>query len=841
MTSTNIKPGERVMEMIKTRHNFPASLLSAIIISLFFAASAFANGKVVSVTMSPSTPNFGDLVQITVTYCSQLYNSEYIAIAISSSPTKSSADLSANGQIFVVSVQGVDVATALPDGGSPGGPIGWLANANPNGGTSNCTDCQPQAGSLHTNVYSVHIPPASDFPGCNISQLYVHVALKDANMNAGDWLASGDTGACSAEPLPVSWTMGTQAKGFTMSKTTEGEVQAAGDLVLYSINYTYWNGQLTLTDTIPGGGDLQLVSFGPTGMTGGTVTGPVIGATSGSFSWALPDRTGMPGTASGTVWMLYRETANPPTMGKNYANNAQGTMSGVANQNAVANCIVGQAAITIKKAQSEANPNYGDMITYYLTYNVNGMQLVAYQSIDDLPLGTYGSMAGTTGTAPPGWQFAPQNGVNGLWTISDACNTGDRIITGQVDTVSTYPGLLYQGVAGTALCSGIIYGEAYINPGTYEGADALMFFRNDGVVGGKAYALVISVDKNIGGYTGGNIDFQACTPTCLWPVPTIIGGNPVITSNKWWSMKVWIDPANQYHFRAKAWPRGSPEPAGYQIDWTDPNGAANGMDCTNGTAWKAGFGEQGGDVSSGWVQDSYNNFEIFNPRVSASTVVWDTVPNAVGGTSDGSVTYVGSQGPYVFAGNAQVTKWNLGSVSNEGGTFTWWGTVNTCNPITNQGFINGAAPEVAQSSNKVVAVPYCAPETGITKTASVTQAGMGDIITWTITYCNDGVGDIANYVITDPMPSGMSFLGCTNGCTSGGGIVTWNIGLLPKGTCNQVVKWWGAVTAIPCNPLGPKEYFAVVPDIITLVEKEILNRYSADTLRKDLYLLKGDD
>jgi uncharacterized repeat protein (TIGR01451 family) len=823
MTSTNTKPDERVKEMNKTRHNFPASFLSTIIISLFFAVSAYANGKVVSVTMSPATPNFGDLVQITVTYCSQLYNSEYIAIAISSSPTKSSADLSANGQIFVVSVAGVDVATALPDGGNPGTAIGYLANANPNGGTSNCTDCQPQAGSLHTIVYSVHIPPASDYPGCNVSQLYIHVALKDANMNAGDWLGSGDTGACSAEPIPVSWTMGTQPKGFTMSKTTEGEVQAVGDLVLYSINYTYWNGKLTLTDTIPGGGDLQLVSFGPTGMTGGTVTGPVIGATSGSFSWALPDRTGMPGVASGTVWMLYKETANPPTMGKNYANSAQGTMTGVTTQNAVANCIVGQAAITITKAQSEANPNYGDMITYYLTYNVNGMQLVAYQSFDDLALGTYGSMIGLTGSPPTGWQFASQNGVNGDWTISDACNTGDRIITGQVNTTSTYPGLLYSGITGSALCSGIVYGEAYINPETYEGADALMFFRNDGVVGGKAYAVVISVDKNIGGYTGGNIDFQACTPACVWPVPNIIGGNPAITSNKWWDIKVWIDPANQYHFQAKAWPRGSPEPAGYQIDWTDLNGAANGMSCSNGTQWKAGFGEQGGDTASPYVQDSYNNFEIFNPRVSASTVVWDTVPNAVAGVSDGSVTYVGQQGPYAVVSNGpSLVSWNLGSVSNEGGTFTWWGTVNTCNPITNQGFINGAAPEVAQASNKVVAVPYCAPETGITKTASVTHAAMGDIITWTITYCNDGVGDIANYVITDPMPSGMSFLGCTPACTSGGGTVTWNIGLLPKGTCNQVVKWWGAVTTIPCNPLGPKEYFAVVPDIRILVEKEIL-------------------
>ncbi len=796
-------------------------LIIITLMASFSLIHAAGGGKVISVTMNPATANFGDLVQITVTYCAQLYNSEYIAIAISSSPTKSSADLSANGQIFVVSVAGVDVATALPDGGNPGGAIGWLANANPNGGATNCQDCQPQNGKIFTNTYSVHIPPASDYPGCNISQLYIHVALKDANMNAPDWLAAGDTGACNSEPSPVSWTMGTQAAGFTMSKTTEGEVQAQNDLVLYSINYTYWNGTLTLTDTIPAPvGDLQLVAFGPTGMTGGTVTGPALGSTTGNFTWTLPNRTGMPGTAAGTVWMLYKELKNPPTMGTNYANNAHGTMPGgtPASLNAVANCIVGQAAITITKTQSEANPNYGDVLTYYLTYNVNGMQLVAYQSFDDLATGVYGSMAGETGSPPTGWQFDPQNGVNGQWTISDACNTGDRIITGQVDTASTYPGLLYQGITGNALCSGIVYGEAYINPGTYEGADALMFFRNDGAVGGKAYALVISVDKNIGGYTGGNIDFQACVPGCIWPNPTPIGANPAITSNKWWCMKVWIDPANQYHFQAKAWPRGDPEPAGYQIDWTDPNGAAEGMDCNNGTQWKAGFGEQGGDVSSGWVQDSYNNFQIFNPRVSSSTVVWDTVPN----NSDGSITYVGQQGPYPYVGNASVAKWNLGNISNEGGTFTWWGTVNTCNNITNQAFINGASPAVAQSSNIVVAVPVCpTPVIELIKTANPsTPVKVGDTVTFTLSACNYSTSTttVNPFTIWDTIPSCITYINATGAFTKTGSLLNWTFPALTPGggspsgsACTGNVTWWGTVNSAAGCMINMRDYFASYP------------------------------
>jgi uncharacterized repeat protein (TIGR01451 family) len=426
-------------------------------------------------------------------------------------------------------------------------------------------------------------------------------------------------------------------------------------------------------------------------------------------------------------------------------------------------------------------------------------------------------MSDETGAPPTGWQFEPQNGVNGNWTISDACNTGDRIITGQVNSTSTYPGLLYTGITGSALCSGIVYGEAYINPETYEGADALMFFRNDGLAGGKAYAVVISVDKNIGGYTNGHIDFQACVPGCSWPTPAIIGGDPAITSNKWWSIKVWIDPANQYHFQAKAWPRGSPEPAGYQIDWTDPNGAANGMDCNNGTQWKAGFGEQGGDTPMPFVQDSYNNFEIFNPRTSAQTVVWDTVPN----NSDGSITYVGQQGPYPYSGNASVAKWTLGTISNEGGTFTWWGTVNTCNPITNQAFINGASPAVAQSSNIVVAIPICpTPVIELIKTANVTQAKVGDTVTFTLSACNYSTETttVNPFTIWDTIPSCITYIGATGTFTKIGSLLNWNFpaltpgGATPSGTaCTGNVTWYGTVNNAGGCMINMRDYFASYP------------------------------
>src|SRR5665811_1931512 len=122
-----------------------------------------------------------------------------------------------------------------------------------------------------------------------------------------------------------------------------------------------------------------------------------------------------------------------------------------------------------------------------------------------------------------------------------------------------------------------------------------------------------------------------------------------------------------------------------------------------------------------------------SPRTSASTIVWDTVPNAVAGASDGSVIYTGEQGPYPGSQAGGVVKFTLGSITDEGGTFTWWGKVNSCNPITNESWIGGTG-EVPQKSNQVVANPVCQPITGITKTASgANPAGLEDVITWTLT------------------------------------------------------------------------------------------------------------
>lgn len=61
----------------------------------------------------------------------------------------------------------------------------------------------------------------------------------------------------------------------------------------------------------------------------------------------------------------------------------------------------------------------------------------------------------------------------------------------------------------------------------------------------------------------------------------------------------------------------------------------------------------------------------------------------------------------------------------------------------------------------------------------------GENVTYTIAYNSLGPADAVNVVLTDNLPAGATFVGCTGGCV-GAGPVTWNIGNLAAGTGGAV-------------------------------------------------------
>ena len=92
--------------------------------------------------------------------------------------------------------------------------------------------------------------------------------MKDQQLAESEWVTRG-TDPCTSETL--SWNIPLFDPDFTVNKKVEGVLQQVGDLMVYSIDYSYQNGQLVITDTLPtppGGGALRIVSIGPVPFSG---------------------------------------------------------------------------------------------------------------------------------------------------------------------------------------------------------------------------------------------------------------------------------------------------------------------------------------------------------------------------------------------------------------------------------------------------------------------------------------------------------------------------------------------------------------------------------------------
>lgn len=761
-------------------------ILTTVLLLSLIAASLYAQPAITAVRLIPAAPGFGETFTLEVDFCAQKYNAIAMIAAVSSSSTFQNAQLSGSGQVFVVTKR---PGNPLVPSALPGEDFGLIVRGNWGGAApSNCSYCTGADGTTATARFNLTMPEKEAFPGCNVTDLNLLIRLRDSNMSEGEWITAANTCAAGSDKWnTTSWQIPLVPAFANVQKKADGVLQDVNDLLLYQIDYEYANQALTIRDTIPGGGSFTLIQAGPMGIWTGT---PAIGSTSGTLTWVLPNKTGQRGVTQGTVWFLLRMTTDiaDNTVIPNTANYT-GSVSGASSS--LTRITVGQPVINITKSQRSASVNYGDNVTYYLEYSINGSKLVAYQPFDDLALGVY------AGSSPPtGWRFdRPTLAANQSWEVFDECGTGDRQIRGHSPNFS-YPGLLYNGL-GSAFCTGIIVSDIKVTA-SYEGADALVFVRNNGVdgPGAIAYSVGLSVDRNFGTNPNGYIGFQRCVTTagpttnCVWPssADPAIGK---IETNRWYTMK--IEALSDYQFRAKVWAKGDPEPSAWDVTYTDGAPPAN-SSCASGM-WYTGYGQQGGD--SGWVKDIYNNFVIYEPRVSANTQLYDTIPTGV--------VYQGNQGLLTPSTTTPRINWNLGSISNEGGTYTWWGRVNTCDPITNRATIAGATV-AAVDSNIVITTPICREVTGVTKTANVTSASIGQTITWTISWCNNGISTVTNYRIFDTIPAGLGYTNCTGGtsCGRAGSLITWNLGNVAPGACGSVT-WYGPV-------VGPFGYYPEIYD-----------------------------
>jgi len=657
--------------------------------------------KVLSVTMNPSNPGYGDTVQIEVTVCSNKYTDSYIAVAFSEHV--SSTAVGTYGQVFVVSSDGVDNAKRMPN--AEGTDLGYLFAAIDSGAAPDCTDCGGELSSrIVVRNYIVKIPEADKFGSCGTEPLYLHLVLKASSLVKSDWEIVSECNSYSSS----SWTLPVPVQDFTLHQDAEGAFEISGDMILYKIYYEYANGTLTINDVLPGSGNLSFVEAGPASLL---ISSPSAGSTSGTIAWTLPDRTGMPGKGRGVVWFAAELNTNIPA-GTVITNTVSGDMPLAGTKNYTRDDTAGTAILNIRKNQDKDLVVLGDTVSYYINYEANGYVLKSFREFSDAS-GVYSG-----GTAPPGWVSIAEAGVHGTWTVEDPCGTGGNYITG---SSYQYPSLLLDAEScsdsSDQFCEGIIVADVMINTATtFSGADAAVVLRSNGQTGTdiRAYNLVISID-NFPGYF--MIEKYSGDSGITWPaggMPSI--GPPIL--GMWYRVKALVtNGASDQRIRAKIWERGAPEPTEWDIDYADTSAFTADFDCRgSGTwnDWRPGVVEKSGDYDD--TLNSYDNFTVYEARYLSDVYVEDDIP--------AGITYSGCSGCSSIA----PVSWNLGTVSYDSGSMTWFGSVDICGTtVTNQALIGGTGLQDIYS-NEVALEALCFSST---LTPTVTETTGGDTPTST--------------------------------------------------------------------------------------------------------------
>lgn len=703
--------------------------------------------SITGVTLTPPSPGNGASVQVSFSYTTD-QNNDNPAGLILISDTTSIRNAGTAGQWLMI--QGAGCST-------PASP----ATAQ------TATGCQMgnnvMAGTYAVGPYTFTLP-ADLVPGV---PYYILVVMGTYWCN----LDPGPGNVQSTGVLAVPFTLPLPPPAASIIKTAEVSPVQPGDLVLYTINYSYVNAtNFTITDIVPP--ECTFISA----SNGGTLAGSTV-------TW---NTASIPGpTKTGNVWFVARvNVATPPnTIIDNIAHWVMDEIP--AGGDSLDATVVTGAPFTIAKSSNPASGStavIGDTVTYMFDFNAGGMAFCSFDTFDTNPI---------TGFFP----------TFGSWTWQTD-GAGGGYLHSFVQGATNYPHYLRSTPAD--FCFGEISGDIWIsNEGNIDG---LIAFRDNGLLGaaGCAYGVGISKDGPDGSVA-----------RALW-VQKYCGGAgthyaygspvPVINANTWYSMRILVTDAgnNQVRIRAKVWVRTATEPAAWMLDWTD----------TSGSPAPCGYVGFQGNADN---QNHYDNLKILkstmtNPRI------FDTLPTEltyVGGTpADTTHAAPTNTGGFV--------KWNIfTSLTNLIYHLELWATVNYCGILDNTASFDTDESIPQVDSNMVTLnVPVCPqtatftptytatptatrtftatpsptatftatptatrtntpiiPQFTIAKAVSPGSAGRGETVTYTIHYANTGLIALTNFEVWDTLPTEIENIVVTppGVYTSATGIINWLI------------------------------------------------------------------
>ena len=169
----------------------------------------------------------------------------------------------------------------------------------------------------------------------------------------------------------------------------------------------------------------------------------------------------------------------------------------------------------------------------------------------------------------------------------------------------------------------------------------------------------------------------------------------------------------------------------------------------------------------------------FGPSAASSVVVTDALPTGV--------TFVGASGGGI--NNAGVVNWNLGTfAAGQASNVTVTITAPASGTLTNIATVNSPTGDPVPTNNvtpPVITTVTLLADLIIAKTGPA-NVNAASSFTYNISVTNLGPSAAGSVVVTDALPSGVSFVSASGNGANNSGIVSWNLGTLASGQYSNV-------------------------------------------------------
>jgi uncharacterized repeat protein (TIGR01451 family) len=201
---------------------------------------------------------------------------------------------------------------------------------------------------------------------------------------------------------------------------------------------------------------------------------------------------------------------------------------------------------------------------------------------------------------------------------------------------------------------------------------------------------------------------------------------------------------------------------------------------------------------------------------TADTGAVDSMGLAAGSTfKPGVRTLVNQQGRPVTSRIIWLSGRLEGSNANGKVTYLAGHDYSSATPLSTNPLTNGAKVMLDSLFESGCATP-AGGQPQVTLTKAGPAATSGNQITYTLSYANTGTGVANNVTITDPIPTGSTFVSASNGGTNTAGTVTWALGNLAAGASGSVTLTVGVtVDGAYSNRASIRFLIGVTPRTIT--------------------------